>query len=325
MDNFLSCDWGTSTLRLNLVNGNTGEVIWSETSDEGMANTFSLWKLTGSTDAVKRLEFYLDVLLRHIKSIELKLQKSLKGCRLFISGMASSSIGFVELSYSALPFSLSGNGIQMKNIPAHKGFEYGTTVISGVKSNDDVMRGEETQLMGFVTGPAVINNQVFIIPGTHSKHIYINNNQITGFKTYMTGEFFELLSQKSILSNSVEKEDQIGKPEYLKAYIKGVIDSANPNLLNAAFRVRTNDLFDIYSKKQNFNYLSGLLIGAEFKELTNFYCEKIHLLCGSRLAPYYNIALHELGFSAKLQTYPADWVDGAVVRAHFKINKQTEV
>ncbi|MDB5137523.1 MAG: 2-keto-3-deoxy-galactonokinase [Mucilaginibacter sp.] len=326
MNDFLSCDWGTSTLRINLVSAHTSEIICGETSDEGMARIFNLWKLTGDADKNKRVQFYLNILQQHIKSIELKLNQSLDGCRLIISGMASSSIGFVELPYSELPFSLSGDSLKLKHIPGHKGFVHTITIVSGIKSVDDVMRGEETQLIG-CTGVSngIVNNQIFIFPGTHSKHIYINSNEASGFKTYMTGDFFELLSQKSILSNSVEKNNQIETPENLTAFKNGITDGAQLNLLNAAFKVRTNSLFEVYPGHQNFNYLIGLLIGTELKDLENSGVEKIHLLCGSGLERYYRIALEELGLAGKLQTYPPQWVDDAVVRAHYRINNQIEV
>jgi 2-dehydro-3-deoxygalactonokinase len=326
MNDFLSCDWGTSTLRINLVSGNTGKIICSETSDEGMARIFNLWKLTGDADENGRMHFYLDILQQHIKSIALKLKQSLDGCRLIISGMASSSIGFVELAYSELPFSLSGDGLKLKHIPVHKGFAHATTIISGIKSSDDVMRGEATQLLG-CTGinKGLIDNQIFIFPGTHSKHIYINNNEVSGFKTYMTCDFFELLSQKSMLSNSVEKNSRIKTPENFIAFKNGTTDGAQLNLLNAAFKVRTNDLFEVYPRQQNFYYLSGLLIGAELKDLESCGAEKIHLLCGSGLANYYHIAMEELGLAGKLQIYPPQWINEAVIRAHSKIISQMEV
>lgn len=49
---------------------------------------------------------------------------------------------------------------------------------------------------------------------------------------------------------------------------QGVNDAINSNLLNVAFRVRTNNLFAKLSKKENFDYLSGLLIAAGLKELS---------------------------------------------------------
>jgi 2-dehydro-3-deoxygalactonokinase len=319
MNTFLSCDWGTSTLRLNLVNSDTGEILYKEISDEGMSRIFTLWNLSGQTDENERMPFYLNVLQQHIKSIEHRLNLSLKGIKLIISGMASSSIGFVDVPYSNLPFSLSGDSLKIKHLPAHEDFEHDITVISGVRSDDDVMRGEETQLIGCIDPEKQIDNELFIFPGTHSKHISINNNKATVFKTYMTGDFFELLSQKSILSAGVEKDHDITNLDNLLSFKNGVADSADANLLNTAFKVRTNNLFGIYNKKENYNYLSGLLIGTELKDLISSAFEKIHLVCGSGLEQYYQIAFQELGFTNKLQTYPAQWVDEAVVRAHYKI------
>lgn len=323
-DMFLSCDWGTSALRLNFVDGKTGHVIARENSAQGIAKTFTLWNTTSAADENNlRMAFYLNILQQHINNIEARLNISLNDVRLFISGMASSSIGFMELPYSELPFALTGPDLNINHLPAQEGFDHAISIISGVKSTDDVMRGEETQLIGCidVTG-GIINDEVFIFPGTHSKHIHVNGNKVTGFKTYMTGDFFELLSQKSILTNSVEKEDDIQDPEYLESFKQGVSDAVNSNPLNAVFKVRTNNLFNVYTKKQNFTYLSGLLIGTELKDLITSDSETIHLLCGSGLEKYYRIALEQLGLSKKTKTYSPQWVDEAVVRAHYKIYSQ---
>jgi|ERR1700754_2193140 len=323
MNMFFSCDWGTSTLRLSLVNSENGSIMASENSDLGIAKTFALWNTADNANKNSRVSFYLDVLQNHIKNIELKLNTSLSGVKLFISGMASSSIGLVELPYSELPFTLSGSEFNVRHLPAQENFNHAVIIISGVKSVDDVMRGEETQLIGCIDATAdVSKHQLFIFPGTHSKHIYVSDNTITGFKTYMTGDFFELLSKKSILSNSVEKENNLEDPECLSSFKQGVIDAVNSNLLNAVFKVRTNSLFDIYNKKQNFTYLSGLLIGTELKDLITSDAETIHLICGSGLEKYYRIAFEELKLSKQVKTYSPQWVDEAVVRAHHKIYNQ---
>ena len=294
-----------------------------ESSDCGIAKTFELWKGTNKTDENSRVSFYLDVLQQLISNLETRLNVSLNGVKIFISGMASSSIGFIELPYSQLPFALSGPGLQIKHLPAPEGFNHAISIISGVRSAGDVMRGEETQLMGCmeaVESPAI--NQVFILPGTHSKHIYVHQNNITGFKTYMTGDLFELLSQKSILHNSIEKENDIEAEENTLSFKQGVTDAANANLLHAIFKVRTNNLFNVYTKKQNFFYLSGLLIGTELKDLAANSKDQFHLLCGARLEKYYRMAFEQLNMAKQLKTYAPQWVDEAVVRAHHQIYNQ---
>jgi 2-dehydro-3-deoxygalactonokinase len=323
MKDFLSCDWGTSTLRLNLVDGHTGKVRCREISDEGIGRIYALWRIHGGAESV-RIAFYLNVLQQYINSIELKLSRSLAGCRLIISGMASSSIGLMELPYSELPVSLSGGGLHMVRLPASADFRHEITLISGVKSNDDVMRGEETQMIGCVTsGSARIDNQLFIFPGTHAKHLFIDNNKITSFKTYMTGDLFEMLSEKSILASSVERNDEIERPAHLKSFKKGVADAVDSNLLNTIFAVRTNNLLNVFTKRQNFHYLSGLLIGTELKDLRSLPFSRIHLLCGPELEKYYHIAFTKLGLAGKLQTYLQAWATDAAVRAHYKIYQQS--
>lgn len=321
MNFFLSCDWGTSTFRLKLVDAVSGEIIAGEHSDQGIASTFAQWKATESA----RESFYLDVLNRQITAIEKKLNLNLDGVPLVVSGMASSSIGIMELPYSKLPFDLSGSDLNIGHLPETGNFNHKVTLVSGVRSADDVMRGEETQLIG-CTDPeqTVINDEIFVFPGTHSKHICINNNQVTGFKTFVTGDFFELLSQKSILSNSVEQTGDMESADQLASFRAGVEEGASNNLLSAAFKVRTNTLFDRYNKAQNFNYLSGLLIGAELKDYAISTAKKIHLLGGSKLEQYYQIAFECLGLSQMLKRYPAEWVDDAVARAHFKIYHQIQ-
>ncbi|WPU94374.1 2-dehydro-3-deoxygalactonokinase [Mucilaginibacter sabulilitoris] len=323
MNMLLSCDWGTSALRLNLIDAKSGQIMTGERSDSGIAKTFELWKATNITDENSRIAFYLDVLQQLISNIETRLSVSLNGVKLFISGMASSSIGFIELPYSQLPFALSGPGLQVKHLPAPEGFNHAISMISGVRSADDVMRGEETQLIGCVEAiESTAVNQVFILPGTHSKHIYVHQNNITGFKTYMTGDLFELLSQKSILHNSVEKENDIEAAEHALSFKQGVTDAAGGNLLHAIFKVRTNNLFNVYTKKQNFFYLSGLLIGTELKDLAVNSKDQFHLLCGAGLEKCYRMAFEQLNMAKQLKTYPPQWVDEAVVRAHHKIYNQ---
>ena len=63
----------------------------------------------------------------------------------------------------------------------------------------------------------------------------------------------------------------------------------------------------------------------KLKEYMDVKIQKIHLLCGSKLALYYDIGLKKLGFSDKLQTYSSQLVDEAVIRAHYKINNQQEL
>src|SRR6201996_8091044 len=141
MNRFLSCDWGTSSFRLRLVDTGNFKVLAEETSGDGIAATYALWQMNGQPEE-KRISFYLEVLNMHIRSLENKSGTSLKGIPVLISGMASSTIGFIEIPYTTLPVNVKSANINTVNIPAGKHFEHDVLIISGITANDDVIRGE---------------------------------------------------------------------------------------------------------------------------------------------------------------------------------------
>ena len=78
-------------------------------------------------------------------------------------------------------------------------------------------------------------NGSICLPGTHSKWVEIRNNNIIKFKTFMTGELFEIISKNSVLIHSVEAE-KIDKMELLKSVDKIL---QKPELFsNALFQLR---------------------------------------------------------------------------------------
>src|SRR5215469_4233274 len=262
MQTFISCDWGTSALRVRLVDANTLNVIAQTESLQGISATFESWK-NDSRNENGRLIFYQSALNKEIERLEQKMNHSLNDVPLIISGMASSSIGMIELRYRKIPFDVDADDLNIKVIEASDGFRHQIILISGIRTEDDVMRGEETLLVGCID-ENIREEQLFIFPGTHSKQVVVKDGIVVDFKTYMTGEFFELLSKKSILSNDVAEGNF--SESGLESFKKGVKDSLHSNLLHSSFLVRTNHLFDKLSKQENYFYLSGLLIGAELKE-----------------------------------------------------------
>jgi 2-dehydro-3-deoxygalactonokinase len=314
---FLSCDWGTSSFRLRLVEAENLEIMAVQKSQEGIADTFSRLGEKEKKDPEERLLFYLLIIQEHIAKIEQEKNLSLEGVPLVVSGMASSSIGMAELPYQSLPFSIDGKGIGAAFFEASAKFAHPVLLISGIKSETDVMRGEETQLIGAILDGKT--DGLYIFPGTHSKHIWVKDKQVTGFKTYMTGEFFRLLSEKSILKEGVEENDEWQNPICLQRFKDGVRDAQGANLLHIAFRARTNDLFGKLTKRENFNYLSGLLIGSELETLATSDDVPVYVCGDSRQSRIYEAALDALGIKERAHVFPAQWADEAVVRGQFKI------
>lgn len=306
----MSCDWGTSNFRLRLIDTATLGVILSSQSDEGVAKVFEQWQQAG--EPTDRILFYQNIIQQHVGALERLAGRSLAGVPIVASGMASSSIGMMALPYQQLPFFVAGADLLHKVIEAGAAFDHRTILLSGARTEKDVMRGEETQLAGCVTE---IENgaQVFIFPGTHSKHISVAKGFANHFTTYMTGEFFQLLSTNSILSNSVAQNNALHEGAHTAAFQKGVSDGSSHHLLHQGFMVRTNDLFQRYSKEENYWYLSGLLIGAELNALRQIPPECAITIVGSgTMVTLYRLALEALGMQ------PAGVVDvtEALIRAH---------
>jgi len=185
--------------------------------------------------------------------------------------------------------------------------------ISGLRSSNDVMRGEETILAGCDVANST-EEQLHIFPGTHSKHVIIQNGMIKDFKTYMTGEVFQLLSSKSLLASSVEKNEF--SFERFELFEQGIKDASSGNLLNNIFHVRTNTLLDVLSKTENYMYLSGLVIGEELKSIAKENYLTINIVSSGPLMEFYRKALAEIGLKNKLALIDAD---KALIQGQHKI------
>src|SRR5689334_12165618 len=113
MEKFLSCDWGTSSFRLRLVEIMNAKVIAEENSDQGIAKVFNLWEKADQQEDL-RFSFYADMISQRIQSIGQKLNCSLDGVPVVISGMACSTLGMIDLPYKQLPFFTDGSDLVTK-------------------------------------------------------------------------------------------------------------------------------------------------------------------------------------------------------------------
>jgi 2-dehydro-3-deoxygalactonokinase len=293
MKKVLSCDWGTTSLRLKLVDVSDNQILTEINTSQGISSTFNAWKESGKPEE-ERLSFYLTILCDNIRRLEENIGSSLDTIPLIISGMASASIGMIELPYKKVPFLTDGSDLELHRIAATPEFPHQISIIPGIRTENDVMRGEETQLIG-CPEKYLENELLYIFPGTHSKHVRVKGNQAIDFKTYLTGELFELFSEKSVLSGSVGKAELTGIPAYEKSFEQGVREGARTNILHSCFLVRTNTLFNKLSREENYLYLSGLLIGAELNDIIPFQLSNIIITGMPVLSDLYKRALRILG------------------------------
>ncbi|SKB32417.1 2-dehydro-3-deoxygalactonokinase [Daejeonella lutea] len=318
--NILCCDWGTSSFRLRLVDVSDYRVIAEHLSSEGVAATFSSWQAAGSDD---RFNFYASKLLSAISQLSQDQNINLSGIPVIVSGMASSSIGMEEIPYAMVPFSLDGSSMSSRVIENFNCNGGSLIIVSGVKTSDDVMRGEEAQLIGLLSldeAPGADGEKsIFVFPGTHSKHMMVNGGIMTGFKTYMTGEIFNIMSQHSILKDSIKVSSNLTDPGNQDAFAKGVEHSGVSNVLNTLFSVRTNQLFSKYSREQNSLFLSGLLIGTELRELKKDNFGKLIICSGKHLYEHYRIAAGILDLAKNITFIQPELIDKATIAGQVRI------
>lgn len=297
---FISCDWGTSSFRLRIVDALKGSILCEIFTQQGIAATFASWKEQQNAD---RFLFYRSYLETQITALEKNYGNSLKNIPIIIAGMASSAIGMKELPYKEIPFNIKAQNLAIETTPATTSFLHEIILISGVCSSNDVMRGEETIIAGCEIN-TTNKKQLLILPGTHSKHVLVKNKALTSFKTYMTGELFELISTKSILSASVEKYK--GSIKENEAFIQGVKDATTSSLLNNIFHVRTNAIFSRMNKEDNYAYLSGLMIGEELKHISKENINTVTVVSSGSLLKLYYKALQSLNIKYPLHIIDAD-------------------
>jgi 2-dehydro-3-deoxygalactonokinase len=161
----------------------------------------------------------------------------------------------------------------------------------------DVMRGEETQLLGAMalTG---MDSGWFCLPGTHAKWVHVEGGQLLSFSTHMTGEAHALFSQHGLLGRWMTSTEQEDSPE---AFAQGVAIAQTPGgLLHHLFHTRTRSLDGELPVSHQRAFLSGLLIGHEVRHMTKGRpVECVTLVGQSRLTRLYALACQQLSWPSR--------------------------
>ena len=181
-----------------------------------------------------------------------------------LSGMVGSKLGWKEAAYLPAPLSFDELGRHL--LPVEAAFSPAVRIVPGVTMDDkmqpEVMRGEETQILGALRLTSS-ESGVFVLPGTHSKWALVEGGRLTAFRTYMTGEVFGLLRGSGTLSQMMEG-DRHDSATFAEGVVRGAaIDGGG--LLHRLFSVRTLGLLERMPRADLASYLSGLLIGAEIR------------------------------------------------------------
>lgn len=284
---FVAVDWGTTSFRLWLISS-SGEIVGERRSAEGMTTAMR----TG----------FSEVLASHLEALAAPADLPV-----IICGMAGARQGWVEAGYVDVPADLSD---VLKGAVQVPGQASDVRILPGLAQRametPDVMRGEETQLLGALSADYRTGQQLVCMPGTHSKWVSVSDLKVTGFSTFMTGELFDVISKHSILSHAVADAEAFTGD--LAAFRTAVIDAyANPQMAtNRLFTVRSGQLLHGLSATDAKAKLSGTMIGLEIAgaHSTAPKDAKVVLIASGALGDLYKAAFDAL--SIEFTTIDAD-------------------
>lgn len=247
---FIAVDWGTTNLRVFLMN-HDGYIQAQRDSDRGMLKL-------GSAE----FESVLSDLLGDWLTPDLPI---------YMAGMVGSRGGWQEVPYQQCP-------IKLDDLSEHL-FWLSTSlpnkvaIVPGLRGTSvggllDVMRGEETQLLGALDwleeqGRAD-ESPIFCLPGTHCKWVQITEGKVTQFSTSITGELFARLNDESSLVKGLPKSDQLNE----EAFKKGVQASLQAGgILHHLFSARSRFVCGELAADEVRDYLSGVVIGHDVNDI----------------------------------------------------------
>ncbi|SHF59697.1 2-dehydro-3-deoxygalactonokinase [Arenibacter palladensis] len=307
-EKFISCDWGTSNFRLRLVETHSLKILSEVRTDMGIKKSYHSYK---QQKKLSQQAFFADYLLAQLE--KLGVQEAGKDF-LVASGMLSSSIGMRELDYCKFPISFTGEGL-ISNLIA-MGHDLNLLLVSGARTNNDVMRGEEIQAIGLSDYLPKSGKGILLLPGTHSKHIQFNDGRFMDFTTYMTGELFEVIGKHSILSASVEESPW--SPLYKDVFLKGVQKGVDNQQMASLFSIRANSLIHKSSNVENYYFLSGMLIGAELSHLKGR-SETVYLAVTGIQNELYQLALKSFLDETRIVCFEPQIIETALLVGQRKI------
>lgn len=268
---WIAVDWGTSNLRVWSMQGSA--MLQEAQSADGMG-------------ALER-DGFEPVLSALIAPFSLPAGRPIIAC-----GMVGSRQGWVEAPYRTVPSTPLGVDFTVTECGTHP-----VHIISGLRQNTpaDVMRGEETQIAGFLAlNPGW--EGVICLPGTHTKWAEVSAGEVISFQTFMSGEMFALLSTQSVLRHSVTSDGWDAD-----AFLMAVNDSmSKPERLAARlFSLRAGDLLDGADAATARAQLSGLLIGAELAAARPYWLgRQIAIIGAAAQSDVYATALKAQGVPA---------------------------
>lgn len=272
---WIGADWGTSNLRVWAMS-DAGDILAKAESDAGMGSL--------SPD---QFEPALLNLINAWMS---------KATTVIACGMVGARQGWCEARYLSVPCSPTATALT--KAPTRDPL-LDVWIAPGLSQSKpaDVMRGEETQIAGFLASEPDFDG-VICLPGTHTKWVQISAGEVVSFQTFMSGELFALLTGHSVLKHSIAEDGWDDA-----AFTEAISDTLSKPGIAAAklFSIRAEGLLGDLSPVTARARLSGLLVGLELGGARPYWLgQDIVILGNETLAQRYQEALSTQGAAARV-------------------------
>lgn len=259
----VALDWGTSSLRAWLL-GRGGEVLDGRRSGQGL--------LTVTRQAQGEVAAAYESVLAETCGDWLG-----DGLAALACGMVGSAHGWVDAGYRDVPAALSDPElVAVEHRSGRLHVVPGLRLPGTAERAGDVMRGEETQVLGVLDALPDADELTVVLPGTHSKWVSVRGGVVETFATAMTGELYAVLLEHSILATTAG--DPVRDDE---AFRRGLARAGSGRGLQAElFGTRASALDGSLPAGSVSDYVSGLLVGDEVAHLLPALGGPPLVLCG---------------------------------------------
>ena len=278
----IAIDWGTTSLRAYRLS-DQGDILDKRVSSNGI---ISVKDGQFNETFVEQVGDWMD---------------TAPDISVVMCGMVGSRQGWKEIDYVTGQAGLNEIASGMEKIVLYSGHK--ARIAPGYRGINtdglpDVMRGEETQILGAISGK--VGAHIFCMPGTHSKWVSVIDEKIIGSTTFMTGEVFDVMCQHNILGKLMTTQGrELAMAE--RWFDDGVEKAkAGISLLSGFFGVRARALLSEIPEVYTKDYLSGLLIGTEINAAYKNKNLEVTMIGSGRLISLYDRAIRTFGGRALL-------------------------
>ena len=262
---FIGLDCGTTNTRAWLVEGTTA--------------VESRRIAVGIRDSVARgRELLLEALAGPIA--ELRRAATERGAQAQLvaaAGMITSEHGLAEVPHLPAPAGLDELAAAMRRYELPGLTDLPVYLVPGVRTGDpavapeeigatDVMRGEETLVVGLIRTGGLGQRGLLLNLGSHWKQVWLDERgRIAGSRTSLSGELLHTVQTNTLLAASVPG----GRPEEIDlAWARLGVDAARrEGLERALFDVRLLQQRTRSSEEDRLSYLAGAFVGSTLPHL----------------------------------------------------------